>query len=332
MTWRRAKQVAVIGLSGAAVFFLISKRKELLSSLHLLTHPDLPWLGAAVVAEALSLLAMAREEWLFLQPGDVDVPTLTMAELTAAHNAITMSVPGGVAWSTAFLFDQLRRRGADRTLAGWTILASGGVSSFTLFLLLATGVELADRGPTTGAKIPVALLAAIPPVAGVVAGILRHRGVRYEDFIGWTEDRTRRWPRVQAWVRRGSQRLRRYRPSVWEWLRGFALSLANWLLDMACLILCLRALDLRAPWPGVLLAYGLSKVVGMLPITPGGLGVVEAGLTGLLAVYGLSPGRALVATLLYRLISFWALLPIGWGYWGFLKLRQRTAGSGLPAS
>jgi uncharacterized protein (TIRG00374 family) len=46
-------------------------------------------------------------------------------------------------------------------------------------------------------------------------------------------------------------------------------------------------------------------------VTPGGLGFVEAGLTGLLALAGVSPGDAAVATLAYRLVSYWLPLPAG---------------------
>jgi uncharacterized protein (TIRG00374 family) len=49
----------------------------------------------------------------------------------------------------------------------------------------------------------------------------------------------------------------------------------------------------------------------MLPFTPGGLGVVEGSLTVALVAYGGSTQSALSAVLLYRLISFWGLLPAG---------------------
>jgi hypothetical protein len=61
----------------------------------------------------------------------------------------------------------------------------------------------------------------------------------------------------------------------------------------------------------VLLAYTASMVLAMIPITPGGLGFVEAGLTGLLALAGVSGGDAVLAVLAYRLVSFWLPLPMG---------------------
>ena len=52
-------------------------------------------------------------------------------------------------------------------------------------------------------------------------------------------------------------------------------------------------------------------MLGLLPLTPGGLGFVEAGLTGTLALAGVSAGAAVVATLAYELVSFWLPIPAG---------------------
>ena len=48
-----------------------------------------------------------------------------------------------------------------------------------------------------------------------------------------------------------------------------------------------------------------------MPLTPGGLGFVEAGLVGMLALAGVSGGDAVTATLLYRIVAFWLPLPAG---------------------
>ena len=61
----------------------------------------------------------------------------------------------------------------------------------------------------------------------------------------------------------------------------------------------------------VLLAFCAAQFLGTLPLTPGGLGFVEAGLTGTLALAGVPAGAAVVATLAYRLVSFWLPIPAG---------------------
>jgi uncharacterized protein (TIRG00374 family) len=73
----------------------------------------------------------------------------------------------------------------------------------------------------------------------------------------------------------------------------------------------LRALD-SLPRPGlVLLAFCAAQVLAQIPITPGGLGFVEAGLTATLTRAGVPAGTAVVATFAYRLFSYWLQLPLG---------------------
>jgi uncharacterized protein (TIRG00374 family) len=60
-----------------------------------------------------------------------------------------------------------------------------------------------------------------------------------------------------------------------------------------------------------------------LRLTPGNLGVVEAGLTALLAAYGVPAREALAAALLYRAVSFWAFQPVGWACWAAVTLHGR---------
>jgi uncharacterized protein (TIRG00374 family) len=64
-----------------------------------------------------------------------------------------------------------------------------------------------------------------------------------------------------------------------------------------------------------------GALLALIPVTPGGLGFVEAGLTGLLTAAGVGAQQALVATLAYRLVSFWIPLPAG-GI-GYLLFRRR---------
>jgi uncharacterized membrane protein YbhN (UPF0104 family) len=67
--------------------------------------------------------------------------------------------------------------------------------------------------------------------------------------------------------------------------------------DYFCLLAALRATGSHPRPSLVLLAYSVSGVVGLLPITPGGLGIVEASLSGLLILAGVAAGDAFLATL-----------------------------------
>ena len=83
------------------------------------------------------------------------------------------------------------------------------------------------------------------------------------------------------------------------------------------------ALDVPIPWKGLLLAYGAGQLAASLPITPGGLGVVEGSITVALVAFGGPEASTAYAVLLYRLISFWMILVVGWLFIGQLALQVR---------
>ena len=76
-------------------------------------------------------------------------------------------------------------------------------------------------------------------------------------------------------------------------------------------------------------------MLAQVPVTPGGLGVVEAGLTGTLALAGVPAAAAAVATLAYRLVSYWLPLPAGAVAWVVHRRRYGVADevveAGAPA-
>jgi uncharacterized protein (TIRG00374 family) len=96
-----------------------------------------------------------------------------------------------------------------------------------------------------------------------------------------------------------------------RWWLALLTSLGNWLFDYLALLAALAAVGSRPRPSLVLLAYVASMVLGMIPITPGGLGFVEAGLTATLALAGVPGPEAVLATLAYRLVSYWMPLAIG---------------------
>ena len=106
---------------------------------------------------------------------------------------------------------------------------------------------------------------------------------------------------------------------------------ANWILDCGCLALSFLAIGAGIPWRGLLLAYGAGQLAANLPITPGGLGVVEGSLTIALVQFGGAEASTVAAVLLYRILSFWAELPVGWATWGVLAWPGRSLGRGRRA-
>ncbi len=99
----------------------------------------------------------------------------------------------------------------------------------------------------------------------------------------------------------------------YSWKRAVPAAVANQLFDFLALEASLLAVGASVDPILVLLAYVAAATLSMIPITPGGLGFVEAGLAGVLTLAGASPDEAVLATLLYRLFSYWLPLPLGLG-------------------
>ena len=61
-----------------------------------------------------------------------------------------------------------------------------------------------------------------------------------------------------------------------------------------------------------MLTYLLSSSAGAVVPTPGGIGPVEAALTGGLSIAGIPPAVAVSAAVVFRLVTFWLPVPLGW--------------------
>lgn len=326
------RRAVAVGLVAGAVVAAVGKRHQLAQASHLLSHLHWTWLGVAIAVQAASMIVFARLQRWLLKAGGVDIGLGPMVEITLAGNAMSTSLPGGVAWAAGWAFGQLRRRGADRVLAGWVILVAGALSSFALFLVVAGGIELAgSRGPMAKLRWGALVLAGMPVVAAM-ASVAIHRSSRVRGRANqawaWLRTTIPKGQTMASAVERLAERARTVRPSPLSWLEAFALALVNWVDDCACMVACILALGAQVPWRGVLVAYGFTQIAASLPVTPGGLGVVEASMATLLVAYGMRADQAFATVVLYRVVSFWGLVPVGWGTWGYLELSRRRGRRG----
>jgi uncharacterized protein (TIRG00374 family) len=81
--------------------------------------------------------------------------------------------------------------------------------------------------------------------------------------------------------------------------------------DYGCLLAALPATGAEHKPSLMLLAYSAAGLIALFPLTPGGLGIVEASLSGLLILADVHPGYAVLATLAYRIASYWLPLLAG---------------------
>jgi uncharacterized protein (TIRG00374 family) len=323
---RRLVLGAVVGLAAlGGLYFLIPKLAGLNQTWGQLKHGDPVMLAVAAVLELGSIIGYAvlfatvfgrgtsRIDW----RASVQIPLAGIAaiRLLAAAGA------GGVA-VTAWA---LHRAGMSSGVIACRMVASYVVQYFVyLAALVACGLGLhfglfAGGGPVELTLVPAVLSAgAIVLVASMafVPGDFRRRleGLsRRRGRVGRLAARLASAPEVVGSGVRTALGLVRQRRI------GLVGALLYWGFDIAVLGLCFRAFGSIVPLAILITGYFLGTLGSLLPL-PGGIGGVEGGMIGAFAAFGLPAGRAVVAVLAYRAISFW--LPTLPGIGGYLSLRK----------
>lgn len=281
------------------------------------------WFGVLALLEAASFLcawalirlALQRRGW------------FRVATSQLAGNSVSRVVPGGAAAGGALQFRMLVNSGVAGAKVAAGLAAASLISTGTLFALPVLTVPAmiwgapVDRELKRTALVGLGLFALMAAVGAVL--LTTDRPLR---LVGRSVQRL-----INA-VKRSSmpttdlpERLIRERNLVREvlgskWWLALLAAVGNWAFDFLALLAALVAVGARPRPSLVLLAYVVAAVLGMIPITPGGLGFVEAGLAATLVLAGVSAGDAAVATLAYRLVSYW--LPLPAGLVGYLLYRR----------
>lgn len=311
--WRALPRLARVGigavlvLPGAllALHVLQGDGGELSGAIADLGNVRPGWAAAAALAEGVSFYCYARATQRLLGAGGTRVSASSLTGVTLATQAIADCLPAGLATANVLGWRLLRGRGASDALATW-VLAVLGVESFATCAVLAL-VGSVVAGPS----------AAVPDLAAVAAVVLAVCLV-IALGAGWMLRRVRSTGALgRALAPLRVIRLGAGWGPVTLWVLGF------WAADATCLALAFPALGAPVPLRALLVAYCAGQFAASLPITPGGLGVVEGSITVALVAYGGATVQTLAAVLLYRLLSYWAVLPLGGGSWLALRV---TAG------
>lgn len=283
-----------------AAYGVLSHRGAIAHTLSQLRQSRPDWIAAAVAAEIVSLAAYALIVRYLLRLGDVRARLLPLLGSTVVGIAILNSLPGGQALSSVYWYKQLRRYGASRRLGTIVLFAAGGIGVVTLVYLTVFGVLINGRHGFLG-----------PARTPILVGALLVLAVRFLFH--------RQLAAAFRWlVRRvaGSEEPivnRRVPARVFAGLMG--LGYVNWVLDCVALLTALIAVHASVPWQGVLIAYAFGQLAASLPLLPGGGGTVEASLVLGLIAYGGTHGGIVAGVIVFRLVSAWALVPVGWLIW-----------------
>jgi uncharacterized protein (TIRG00374 family) len=237
-----------------------------------------------------------------------------MFRIQMSTKALSNIVPGGSAASSALGYRLMTLSGVSGPDSGFALATAGLASAVVLNLIfwLALLISIPFRG-VNPLYVTAALagLGIMLVVAMLVVG-LQHGQGRAETFLNWLGRKLRFDPETATRaLRQIGERLEDLIKdrALLKWVALWA-SL-NWLLDAASLwVFCFAfggTLDIDA----LLVAFGLANIFAVIPITPGGLGIVEGVYIPTLVGFGLTRRQATLGVASYRLAQFWFPILIG---------------------
>ncbi len=304
---------------------VVDRVLDVLSSAERLRTIRAGWFLVMVGLEIASFAFM----WWLIRIVLPEVSWFVAATSQLTSNAVSRVVPGGAAVGGATLYRMLSVSGVTAAQAAGALAATSIVSTAALFAIPAAGLLMA----LFGAPIPESLLSVA--VAGGVLFVLLVAigaiGIAYTrpleivgEFLGRVFRTVGGWF-GQSWQVESAhlvaERDRLVGVIGQKWPQVTVAAALNWVFDYLTLVAALYAIGADPRLSLVLIAYAGAAVLAMIPITPGGFGFVEVGLTGMLVVSGISTQNALLATLAYRIISLW--VPIASGLFAWLAFRTK---------
>ena len=282
---------------------------------------DLTWpqIGALAAATAVNLVTFAPA-WMIALPG---LGFWRAFAVTQASTASTYIAPGGAGVGFALSFAVLRTWGFSSSaiaLAGtltsvWNQLA---LFAFPVVAFGLLGLEQ-ERDPVLQSVAVLGLVVFVlgaAAFAGVLATphVARWVGGYATRVVNWALARIRRGP--VGW---GAESFVRFRNDAIGLLRRrwhllTLATLAGQLSVFVVFLVCLRVTHVsstQVDWIEAFAAWSLARLLGSIPITPGGIGVVEVGVTTALVGFGGNDTRVVAAVLLYRALTIVPTLVIG---------------------
>jgi len=324
------KRAVPVLITGIALYLVYPSIASVLSSWPKITTLNLIWLAVALGAQvahffctwALQRIALRTKDWYAVITGQL------------SGNAITLIVPGGAAAGAAVQFRMLTRAGmdTDRTVGGLTAFSLLGIGGLLALPVLALPAVLFGA-PVNRGLVQAAVIGAVAFVLFAGFGAVLLMADQPLAWVGRVVERIvnrirRKKPKISGLDQRLVTERDQIRVVLGEkWKEAVGLSAARLAFDFFTLLASVRATGAHPRPSLLLLAYAVAGVIGMIPITPGGLGIVEAGLTAMLVLAGLGSGQALLATLTYRLFSYWIPMAAGPFAYGAFSLRYRKSAS-----
>lgn len=289
------------------------------------------WVLACALLQVASIGMFARQQRRLLSAFGVRLSFLRAGAITYSATAIANSFPAGGAVSAGWSFKQFKARGASSATAVTVTLLSGVLSIVGLVLLYLLGLlaatwtrllDLAESHPGWAVVIGLAILAALIAVIRLIAdrSELSNPNAPTPKLDKYQEKN----PKLGAAVRQVLTTLRQARRvRLLDWNLALFYTLAKWVLDAASLFAACEAFGISINFLQLSAVYLTMQLIRQLPLTPGGVGVIEVALLAALVSAGAPEAAATAAVLVYRLFSAWLLIPIGYVAMGAMSRWDR---------
>jgi len=302
-----------------------------------LAHINVGYLALGVLLEVAALVAYTQLTHAVLPHGG---PTrFRLFRINLSTLALSHVSPGGTAPGAALGYRLLTQSGVSGADTGFALGTQGIGSAVVLNgifwcalvgFLVTHGFRVpgTDGHSSTSASILVMVAAAVGVILlgalGVLFYLLTRGQARASRIIHTVSARIRFLDadRFTSLLERLARRFAVLMEDQRLLARAIAWAAANWLLDAASLWVFVAAFGHVISPIDLLTAYGLAYILAAVPITPGGLGVVEFVLVTMLAGFGLTDGQALSAVLAYRAVNFWLPIPFGGLAYASLELEH----------
>jgi uncharacterized membrane protein YbhN (UPF0104 family) len=292
------------------------------------------WLEAATLV--LAALWNLGTYWFVMMAALPGSNVWQTMKVNQASTAVANTLPGGGALGVGVMYSMFSGYGFSGASITLSILVSGIWNNFVKLGMPVIALALLAVFGDVGTGLLLASVAGVAGLAvavGLFGGVLRSEAVarRVGARLGKMANALKRVARKEPGPDLAEATVRFRRDAIGlirtRWLRLSVTSLVSHLSLYLVLLLALRHVGVaegEVTWIEGLAAFAFVRLVSALPITPGGLGVVELGLTAALVAAGGEEAGVVAAVLVYRALTY--VLPIPIGLVLYLKWRKGSEG------
>jgi uncharacterized protein (TIRG00374 family) len=318
--------IAVI-LLVIAIYVLIPKLFDLQDAIGKIGDGDPVWIAIGVVccigmfaAYVALFRGVVGEKVIHLEWGE-------SYQITMAGLAATRLFSAGGAGGILLTYWALRKAGMERRqsvcrmVAFLVVLYSVYLAALVIFGILLATHAISGEAPLSGTVIPAAL-AGLAIVLGLLMTLLpddferrieRHSSGRFGKVA-------KRLATAPATLAQGTRTAITFVRNPSSGAMAFGGAIGFWGANIAILWASFHAFNVSVPLGVVIQGFFLGMVANLIPLAPGGVGFVDAGMIGAFVLFGLPSAEVFAAVLTYRVIAFW--LPIPPGIIAFFQLRN----------